>query len=435
MEESKIPKKKTDRRISRRTFFKGVGVLAATAAMTQAPVLGANTAEASTAESIDELYEISKDYKQFDQKNEMFARMVWDPKFNPSPKSLVAPGTPGYSVLDMAASGAAWTVANSLGSGWGWRSGNEGLYSWAPLGNTKPPQEPWKAEPQEAARSIKHFARDMGVSAVGITTVDPRWVYSAWFHRGTGKSGGIELSPSAEKPEIKEDGTKVIPAKMKYVIVMLHDMPYDMVSTSPYALGNAGTGAGYSLMAFSASTVAEFIRGLGYYAIPMGNDTMLSVPLAVQAGLGEVGRNGLLVSTIGPRVRISKVVTDLPLTADKPVNLGVREFCRSCKKCARECPSGAIPDEDMATKGFNISNNDGVKKWYVDCEKCRVFWNENAGASCVRCMAACPYNKPEGYWTHQMGAKLAPILGGSLAAIDDWMGYGKVVESEDYWRK
>jgi len=411
--------------------------VAAASAMAQLPITGNNIAEAATANSIDELYEISKDYKQFDQKNEVFCRWEWDERFMPRPKPTIAPGSPGYTVLDIAAGLAAWTVAVSFNSRFGAMSGNDGLFSWFSLGATQFPPKPWITEPREASQAIKRFAHDIGgVDAVGITTVDPRWVYTDWFHRATKESGKIELSLTADKPEIKEDGTKVIPEKMKYVIVMLHRQPFEMINTTPYAASHGATGVGYSKMANSAPTVAEFIRGLGYNAIPMANDTMLSVPLAIQAGLGEVGRSGLLISTIGPNVRISKILTDLPLASDKPVNLGVRDFCQSCKKCARECPSGAIPDGDMTTKGYNISNNDGIKKWYVDCEKCRIFWEENmGGVSCSRCIAVCPYNKPEGYWTHELGNKLAPIIGGGLVTIDDWMGYGKVLESEDYWKK
>lgn len=434
MQDSNGSIKSSNKGISRRNFFKGAGLLAATAAMTQLPVTGNNRAEAAPANSIDELYEISKDYKRFNQKNEMFARMEWDQKFIPPPKPTVDTSTPGYSVLDQAAGFATWTVSNSLGSGWGWRSGNEGLYSWTSLGVTKPPKEPWQADPQEAAHVIKLFARDNLVPMTGITTVDPRWIYTDWFHRGTKKSGKIEWSDTADKPEIKEDGTKVIPSKLKYVIVMLHPMPYEMIKTAPSGVGNAGTGVGYSLMAYAAGTMAEFIRGLGYTALPMGNDTMLSIPLAIQAGLGEIGRNGLLITPIGPRVRISRVLTDLPLATDKPINLGVRDFCQGCKKCAKECPTGAIPEGDMTTEGPNISSANGVKKWYVDCEKCRLYWNECAGNPCIRCIASCPYNKPDGYWTHELGNKLAPILGGTLATIDDWMGYGKQLDTKDYWK-
>ena len=72
------------------------------------------------------------------------------------------------------------------------------------------------------------------------------------------------------------------------------------------------------------SILAEFIRILGYKAIPMGNDTSLSIPLAIDAGLGELGRHGLLITPeYGPCVRLCKVFTDLPLEPDKPIQFGV----------------------------------------------------------------------------------------------------------------
>ena len=51
-----------------------------------------------------------------------------------------------------------------------------------------------------------------------------------------------------------------------------------------------------SRMAFGTACLAEFIRNLGYSAIPIGNDTALSIPLAIDVGLGEPRGNGLLVT-------------------------------------------------------------------------------------------------------------------------------------------
>jgi epoxyqueuosine reductase QueG len=88
-------------------------------------------------------------------------------------------------------------------------------------------------------------------------------------------------------------------------------------------------------MGFIAPSMARFIQELGYHAMPSGNDTALSIPMAVDAGLGELGRNGILITPkYGPRVRLCKVFTDLPLVHDKPVDLGVQAFCEICKKCA-----------------------------------------------------------------------------------------------------
>jgi len=69
--------------ITRRDLFKGAGIAGAALALSQLPPgrsksPGIPVAEAAVANSIDELYEISPDLKQFDQKNEMYARVLWD---------------------------------------------------------------------------------------------------------------------------------------------------------------------------------------------------------------------------------------------------------------------------------------------------------------------------------------------------------------------
>lgn len=75
---------------------------------------------------------------------------------------------------------------------------------------------------------------------------------------------------------------------------MAVEMSYDATKTAPSQLGGAATGLGYSRMTFTAHMVTSYIRQLGHKAFGAGNDVAESVPLAIQAGLGELGRNGLL---------------------------------------------------------------------------------------------------------------------------------------------
>ncbi|MBN2619720.1 4Fe-4S dicluster domain-containing protein [candidate division WOR-3 bacterium] len=149
---------------------------------------------------------------------------------------------------------------------------------------------------------------------------------------------------------------------------------------------------GYSRIAYCVACVAEFIRSLGYHALPMGNDTALSIPLSIDAGLGELGRLGLLVTPEhGPCVRISKIFTDIPLVPDRPVAFGVREFCSQCTRCADACHAKAI--QQTPQPSFNVvcpSNNTGIERWAVDHDRCYGFWIEN-GSDCSNCIAACPY--------------------------------------------
>ena len=70
-------------------------------------------------------------------------------------------------------------------------------------------------------------------------------------------------------------------------------------------------------------------------AVASMNDSALAIPLAVQAGLGEVGRHSLLITReYGPRLRLGKSFTDMPLEIDEPVRLGVKEFCDICQRCS-----------------------------------------------------------------------------------------------------
>ena len=147
-------------------------------------------------------------------------------------------------------------------------------------------------------------------------------------------------------------------------------------------------------MSFVRALLGEFIRNLGYTAIQCGNDTGLSVPLAIDAGLGQLGRHGLLITPqFGSRIRLCKIFTDLPLHADQPIDFGVTTFCRQCKRCAEACEVDAISMDDEPTFTPTCkSNNPGVLKWPVNAERCYEFWCDNGG-DCSTCIAVCPYTR------------------------------------------
>jgi epoxyqueuosine reductase len=216
---------------------------------------------------------------------------------------------------------------------------------------------------------------------------------------------------------------------------MAIEMDYTFMQTSPAGGASAATGLAYSKMAFVAGLLAQFIRDLGYQAIPSGNDTALSIPIAIEAGLGELGRNGLLVTEkLGPRVRLCKVFTDLPLIPDEPRFFGVEEFCRICMKCADDCPSRAISFGEMTTEGATISNNPGVLKWYINPEQCFKWWGAN-GMDCSNCIRVCPFNQAEG-WHHDLVrsvVKTTPRLNRFFLWLDGVFGYGSQFDPATIW--
>jgi reductive dehalogenase len=226
-----------------------------------------------------------------------------------------------------------------------------------------------------------------------------------------------------------------IPEGLNRVIVTAQAMDYDLIRTVPSALSGAATGLGYSHDALVVLSIAQYIRNLGYNAVASMNDTALAIPLAIKAGLGEYGRHGLLITKeFGPRVRLGKIFTDMPLATDQPIRFGVKEFCDICRRCADGCPVKAIPHGAPSAQVHNQSNIQGVKKWTVDGEKCFGYWAAQ-NTECSICIRVCPFNKDFAKWWHRVGRWLAgTLLRRLMLALDKRLGYGERLLPRRWWR-
>lgn len=235
---------------------------------------------------------------------------------------------------------------------------------------------------QRVTNLVKKIAKWFGADLVGIGPLNRTWVYSHWGDHSIKLGLGGKVGDPLELPEY-----------FTHVIVVGIEMDYQHLRRSPAV--ESATDIAYSKMGFIAPSVARFIQELGYHAMPSGNDTALSIPMAVDAGLGELGRNGILITEkYGPRVRLCKVFTDLPLLHDKPVDLGVQGFCEICEKCAKSCPGQALKHGERTAEHNNISNNVNLLKWPVNAERCIQWWAKNR-AHCAVCIRVCPFNKPD----------------------------------------
>ncbi len=272
--------------------------------------------------------------------------------------------------------------------------------------------------PEAAAEDVKRVARSFGADLAGITYNDLRWRYT---HKFSDISG-------TERPND-------IPDELPYVIVTAQAMDHDLIRTVPSALSGAATGLGYSHDALVVLATAQYIRNLGYNAIASMNDSALAIPLAIKAGLGEYGRHGLLITKeFGPRVRLGKVFTDLPLALDQPIDFGVKAFCDICRRCSQACPVKAIPHGDPSTEIHNQSNLKGVKKWSVDGEKCFSFW-VGQNSDCSICIRVCPYNKDHTKWWVRVGRRLAGTpLRRLMLWLDVKLGFGQRMPPKQWWR-
>ena len=225
--------------------------------------------------------------------------------------------------------------------------------------------------PEVMTARIKQLVRDLGADEAGIARLNPMFVYS---HVGRGpEPWGAPISNNHA-----------------YAIVYTLEMDYSRVEQAPDLPITEEAARQYLRAAQISVALARHIRRLGYSArahISDSNYQIMLPPVAQDAGLGEVGRLGYLISRkYGPRVRLGGVTTNLPLVIDDPKPFSVQDFCRSCIKCAINCPSNAIPlGEKTEVRG--------VEKWQLDVEKCLYTWRV-FGTDCGLCMKVCPYSHP-----------------------------------------
>lgn len=187
-----------------------------------------------------------------------------------------------------------------------------------------------------------------------------------------------------------EDWGTELPEPLPYAIVFAVEMAYDNVAAAPHTPTVVESAMNYAKGAYISTALADMISGLGHRAVAdhSRHYNSLIVPLAVNAGLGELGRQGYLIAPkFGPRVRIFAVTTNLELIPDQPIDIGAEAFCRRCKKCAESCPSKSLPMDDKVVVN-------GVCKWKLDEESCYAYWAK-VGTDCCICMAICPFSRPD----------------------------------------
>jgi len=224
----------------------------------------------------------------------------------------------------------------------------------------------------ETTRRVKGFALNAGADLVGITEINPLWFYS---HRG-------EIFH-----DNWQDWGKEIPVEHKFAIVFATEMNFEMVGAAPHSPTVIESMNNYAKGAYIATQIAAYVANLGYPATAnhLRHYDAVLVPLAVDAGLGELGRLGyLMTKEFGPRVRLAAVTTSLPLVPDKPADIGVEDFCRICRKCATCCPSQSIPTADQ-----RVVN--GTLRWKLNEQTCFDYWGK-IGTDCNICMRVCPWS-------------------------------------------
>ncbi|MFZ1731559.1 MAG: 4Fe-4S dicluster domain-containing protein [Bacteroidota bacterium] len=249
---------------------------------------------------------------------------------------------------------------------------------------------------------LKGWLLQLGAHSVGVTELLDEHCYS---HAGRGEDYGREIVRTH-----------------RHAIAFTVEMDHEMVSAAPSGSIVMESSRQYLRSGTMAVQAAQFLRRLGWPARAHidGKYEVICPLVARDAGLGEIGRMGLLMTPrLGPRVRIAVITTDAPLLPDNTAHdESVLDFCTQCRKCADACPGRAVPD------GPRI-DADGLARWQIDSDACFMVWNR-FGTDCGRCVSVCPYSHPDNLLHNlvRRGIRFSPILRRAAIVLDDLI-YGR----------
>lgn len=310
--------------------------------------------------------------KRIDERDTMFARMNYKAetpqyedyyKRNPEKKELddairskpniCSEGTMSYDPLNSPMADAAFAFLSDI----------KHLSEGSPLGDKI------DINPEQMSKKLIGLAKQYGAALTGIVKLQDYHYYS---HRG----------------RHSENYGEKVENFHPYGIVFAVEMDADMIIRAPMVSEVIETSKCYVDAAVIGMVISYYIRLLGYNARNhMDANYLLVAPLAARdAGIGEVGRNGILTTReYGSRVRLGIVTTDMELHNDKPMDFGLKDFCRLCGNCAAVCPGKAIPKGDM------IDIN-GENRWQINQENCYNMWR-SLGTDCGICISSCPFSQ------------------------------------------
>jgi len=219
-------------------------------------------------------------------------------------------------------------------------------------------EQPLQQSAEEWTRQLAEFAGGLDMELFGIARFRPEWTFE-----------GVEL-----------DHEWVV------MIGVAHD--YEQIRRAPRPEAGAEVVRQYGRAGKAAREITNWIRERGWDAMPQAGPMageLLLIPPALACGFGELGKHGSIINReYGSSFRLAAVLTRVPLVPTPAEHYGVDDVCGRCEVCSNACPPDAILPDKVPVRG--------VEKWYVDFDKCVLYFNETFG--CGICIAVCPWSIP-----------------------------------------
>ena len=248
--------------------------------------------------------------------------------------------------------------------------------------------------------------------AIGVAAIKPIDEEIAHLRDWLDKGYAGEMGYMHKNLHLRANPKELLPEAKSMIMVLMNYyprewQPKDKPQIAAYAYGNDY----HHIVKSKLTELAEEINKIAphKYAVFCDSAPVLERYWAARAGLGWIGRNGMLVNPkLGTFTFIGTLITSLELEPSEEME----NRCGTCRKCIDACPTNAYttfcytpsgPFIDFATfraKEYQIYEFDARKCLsYQTIEKRGEIDNElieaagNTLYGCDRCQLACPWNR------------------------------------------
>lgn len=247
---------------------------------------------------------------------------------------------------------------------------------------------------QTFATQIKNKALELGFSACGIAPARKLEEEEHRLKAFLDANYQGKMSYLANHFDKRLDPTLLVPGAKSVVVVLLNYFPEKLQTGSGVpVISKYAYGKDYHLVIKDKLT--QLFNFINEQLNPVqGRVFTDSAPVlerawAVQAGLGWIGKNGLLLNKeLGSFFFIAELIIDLELDYDEPY---VQEHCGSCNQCLNACPTKAFESSYVLNASkcisyLTIELKDDIPEEFHSQLSRRVF-------GCDICQDVCPWNQ------------------------------------------
>lgn len=234
---------------------------------------------------------------------------------------------------------------------------------------------------------MKRWAVELGFDLVGITDPDVSF-YQEHFREWIDQGYFADMQFMQKNLEKRLNPLKLMPEVKSIICVGINYFSKESSHLIPNHISRYLTNKDYHIVVKNRlhllAKKIKSVKGDFQYRVFCDSAPVLEKPLAEKAGLGWIGKNGLLINKkFGSFLFLGELFIDFELPIDRPA----KNHCGSCDRCIKKCPNQAIVKPKVIDAGKCIS--------YLTIERHGENGEKTRGHiyGCDECQDSCPWNR------------------------------------------